>query len=37
MRSAAFGNYLVFYRPIPDSIRLLRVLNASRDIRRVFR
>jgi toxin ParE1/3/4 len=35
-RSFAVGNYLIFYRPIPDGIRLLRVLNASRDIRKAF-
>lgn len=37
VRSFAVGNYLIFYRPIPDGIRLLRVLNASRDIRKAFR
>jgi len=37
VRSFAVGNYLVFYRAIPDGIRLLRVLNASRDIRKAFR
>jgi toxin ParE1/3/4 len=36
VRSFAVGNYLIFYRPIQDGIRLLRVLNASRDIRKAF-
>ena len=35
-RSFAVGNYVIFYRPIPDGIRLLRVLNAARDIRKAF-
>ena len=36
-RSFAVGNYVVFYRPIPDGIRLMRILNAARDIRKAFR
>lgn len=27
-----FKNYLVFYRPIPDGIEVLRVLHGARDI-----
>lgn len=37
VRSFAVGNYVVFYRPIPGGIRLLRILNAARDIRKAFR
>lgn len=37
VRSVAIGNYVIFYRPIASGIRLLRILNASRDIRRAFR
>lgn len=37
VRSFALGNYLIFCRPLPDGIRLLRLLNASRDIPRAMR
>jgi toxin ParE1/3/4 len=31
-----FRNYLVFYRPTPQGIRVLRVLHGARDIESVF-
>lgn len=34
VRSFVVGNYIIFYRPIPGGIRLLRVLNAARDLKR---
>jgi toxin ParE1/3/4 len=34
VRSFAVGNYLIFYRPLSDGIRVLRLLNAARDVRR---
>jgi len=37
MRGFAVGNYLIFYRPIANGVRLLRILNAARDIRKAFR
>lgn len=37
LRSFAVGNYLIFYRAIPEGIRVVRVLNASRDVRKMFR
>ena len=36
-RSFVIGNYLIIYRPIADGIRLLRILNASRDVSRAMR
>ena len=27
-----FENYLIFYRPVPDGIEVVRVLHGSRDI-----
>lgn len=36
LRSFVVGNYLIFYRPIPDGIRLVRILNAARDVRRAL-
>ena len=34
MRSFPVGNYVVFYRPLKDGIRVLRILHASRDLER---
>ncbi len=31
-----FENYLVFYRPLKRSVDVVRILHASRDIRRLF-
>lgn len=32
LRSSPVGNYLIFYRPLPDGIEILRVLHGARDI-----
>lgn len=37
VRSFPVGGYVIFYRPLRDGIEVLRVLNASRDIPRIFR
>jgi toxin ParE1/3/4 len=36
IRSFPHGNYIVFYRPLPDGIAVLRVLHGARDIARLF-
>ncbi len=36
LRSQPVGNYLVFYFPLHDGIDIVRVLNRSRDIERLF-
>ena len=30
-----YRNYLVLYRPIPDGVRILRVIHGARDVNRV--
>lgn len=37
LRSATEGNYVIFYRILPDGIELVRILHSSRDIRRAFK
>lgn len=37
VRSFPVGEYLLFYRPIPGGIELLRVLHGKRELRRAFR
>jgi toxin ParE1/3/4 len=36
LRSFPMGNYLIFYTPLSDGIRVFRVLNARRDIVAMF-
>ena len=36
VRSASVGNFLVFYRAIPDGIRVLRLLDGRRDLDDAF-
>ena len=36
VRSFPVGNYVIFYRPLPDGITLLRVLHGARDIQTDF-
>jgi hypothetical protein len=36
LRSLPVGNYLIFYRPIPDGIEVVRVLPGMRDIDAFF-
>ena len=37
LRSFPVGRYLIFYRPIPDGIEVLRVLHGARNLRKIFR
>ena len=37
LRSFPVGNYLVFYRIVPDGIELVRVLHGSRDLEKLLR
>jgi toxin ParE1/3/4 len=32
-----YRNYVIFYRPRPDGIEVIRVLHGARDLRRQFR
>jgi toxin ParE1/3/4 len=34
--SSPFKNYLVFYRPVPDGIEIVRVLHGARDIHSIL-
>ena len=36
-RTEGFSNHLVFYRPAPDGIEVVRVLHGARDADRVLR
>jgi toxin ParE1/3/4 len=36
MRSAAVGNYLIFFFAITDGIEVVRVLHAKRDVAHMF-
>ncbi len=36
LRSIPQGNYMIFYRPILDSVEIIRVLHGARDIERLF-
>jgi plasmid stabilization system protein ParE len=36
VRSFAVHPYVIFYRPLPDEIRILRVIHASRDAFALF-
>jgi toxin ParE1/3/4 len=35
-RIRGFERYLIFYRPIPDGIEVIRVLHGARDIDTIF-
>ena len=37
VRMFPVGKYLIFYRPIPEGIEVVRVLHGARDLRRLFR
>ena len=37
LRSFPMGNDVIYYRPRPDGIDVVRVLHGARDLRRVFR
>lgn len=32
IRSFPYGNYIIFYRPTPDGILIVRVLHSARDV-----
>jgi len=36
LRSLAVGNHVIFYRPGPDGIEVVRVLHGKRDIETIF-
>ena len=36
LRSFVVRGYVVFYRPLPDGIQILRVLHGSRDVEAIF-
>jgi toxin ParE1/3/4 len=36
LRSFAVGNYVIFYRPVPEGIQVIRVLHGARDIPPLF-
>ena len=36
LRSLAVGRYVIFYRPIPGGVEIIRVLHGSRDLDAVF-
>jgi len=37
LRSFPVGEFIIFYRPIPQGIEVARVLRGRRDIERIFR
>ena len=37
LRSFPVGRYVIFYRPIPKGIEIVRVLHGARDLDAVFR
>lgn len=36
LRSVTEGNYVIFYRIVPDGIQIVRVLHTAQDARRAF-
>jgi toxin ParE1/3/4 len=36
LRSFPVGNYLMFYRPIPEGIAVLRIIHGARDLEALF-
>ena len=36
LRGLPVGNYVIFYRPTPDGIQVIRVLHGARDIHALF-
>jgi toxin ParE1/3/4 len=37
LRSFPQGNYIVFYRPTPESVEIVRVLHGARDLETLFK
>jgi toxin ParE1/3/4 len=36
LRSVPEGRYVMFYRPLPDGVEIVRVLHGARDLDSVF-
>lgn len=36
LRSFAVGRYIIFYRPLPDGVEIVRVLHGARDLDVIF-
>lgn len=36
IRSFPVGRYVIFYRPVPEGVEIIRVLHGSRDIEALF-
>jgi toxin ParE1/3/4 len=36
LRSFPIGRYVIFYRPIPDGVEIVRVLHGARDLETIF-
>jgi len=36
LRSLPVGNYIIFYRPLPSGIEVIRVLHGARDLPALF-
>jgi toxin ParE1/3/4 len=36
LRSFPVGRYVIFYRPIPEGVEIIRVLHGARDIDAIF-
>ncbi len=37
LRAASHGRYLLFFRELPDTVRVVRAIHGSRDLKRIFR
>ena len=36
LRVAVHGRYLLFFRDLPDEVRIVRILHGARDLRRIL-
>lgn len=37
LRSFPVGRYVIFYRPMPEGVEIIRVLHGSRDLNAIFK
>ncbi|MDB5332956.1 MAG: parE1 3 4, toxin ParE1/3/4 [Phycisphaerales bacterium] len=37
LRSFPVGSYLIFYRPIPSGIEVVRIIHGARNLKRIFK
>jgi toxin ParE1/3/4 len=37
MRSTAEGNYIIFFKLLPDAIEIVRVAHAKRNLKKIFK